>query len=63
MLVVTQLVFGAVIMTALICGTILALQGVLWVAVAMLGFSVIGLFLIGGMDVTKKTSAPSRSDA
>ena len=49
-----QIVFALIIMTALICGTVLALQAHTGMAVVMVVFALAALFVIGGIEMGTK---------
>ena len=56
---VTQLGFAAVVVTALICATVLSLHNSTWMGAAMLVVAVAGLLMAGTIEVGQK----KKSDA
>jgi hypothetical protein len=51
---VTQVVLAAVIIVALVCATVLVMNGHVWAPVAMVLFAMAGLFVIGGVEVGRR---------
>jgi hypothetical protein len=51
---VTQLVFAAVVVTALICATVLSLNSSAWMGAAMIVAALVGLLLAGGVEIGQK---------
>jgi hypothetical protein len=47
----TQLVFGFVVVTALICATVLSLHNSTWMGAAMIVLALVGLLVAGGAEV------------
>jgi hypothetical protein len=51
---VTQLVFAVVVVTALICATVLSLHSSTWMGAAMMVVALVGLLLAGGVEIGQK---------
>jgi drug/metabolite transporter (DMT)-like permease len=53
----TQVVFAAVVVTALICSTVLTMSAHSWMGTAMLLIALVGVLLIGGSESGHRTKA------
>ena len=60
---VTQLGLAAVVVTALICATVLSLHNSTWMGAAMLAVALAGLLMAGTIEVGKKKSDADGGDA
>jgi hypothetical protein len=61
--IVTQGVLGVMITTALVCGTVLMLNGHPWGTALMVGFALAGLFVVGGVEIQQRHRGPDEGQA